>query len=200
MLCPSCARDDTLEVIPIMADDETPQLLLRCHDHEPPVEQVIDDPDAAPPHRTGSSGKHRDQPLVQQLGLYDKLADVVAQFDHPVEYGVVEHHFAYEYPDDYRELYAEFGHVHKDGARRYSLSSYLSRLLGNLTRQDRVAHHPSHGSGSWSYNGDLSAWSPTGPQRDRPIQSWQDWAAESGLDPHGWPAVELLSTTADSNE
>ncbi|MDX1620322.1 MAG: hypothetical protein R3320_04990 [Nitriliruptorales bacterium] len=177
-----------------MADDGTPQLLVRCRQHDPPVEQLLDDPEApAPPKRKSSTGGgDRDEPLVHQLGLYDKLAEVIEQFDQPVEYGVVEYHFAYAHPEDYLKLYREFGHVHKDGPRKYSLSSYLSRLLGNLSRQDRVVHHPSVGTGRWAYNQDLSAWSPPGDAAGRPIRSWEDFARANDLDPEIWPALELL--------
>lgn len=152
MLCAVCAEEDQLEVIRILADDATPQLLLRCTRHRPPFEQTIDDPETPRPSSHARGSPLRVVGLVHQLNLYDRLAETVATFDRPVEYGVVEHHFAYAYPDDYRELYREFGHVHMDGSLRFSLSAYLSRLLGNLTRQGRVQHHQTMGTGRWSYN------------------------------------------------
>ncbi|HVL98291.1 MAG TPA: HD domain-containing protein [Egibacteraceae bacterium] len=67
-------------------------------------------------------------PLVWRLGLYEKPAAVVSGFDTPVEYGVVEHEFAYARPDDYRTVCGRFGHTAIQEGLEYTASAWARRV------------------------------------------------------------------------
>lgn len=197
LVCPLCGTDDTVTVLETI-DDETdqPQLVITCRRHQPPYEHTIDDPDAPGGPASGSSNR-REGTLVHELGLYDKLTEIVEGFDQPVEYGVIEHLFAHAHPDDYRRLHREFGQVKIDGSRRYSVTSYLSRLLGNLTRQNRVRHHDADGTGFWTH---VSAWSPTKAPPGGDILSWQAYAEDHDIDPETWPARGIINEAIPSDD
>ena len=186
--CPSCGEPSELKILRFFDDDGRARIRITCEliVHEEPVVQEIDDPDIPrAAELTPTDG------LVHDLDLYTKLAEVIAGLKQPAEYGVVEHHFAMAYPEDYRTLWRRYGHVATHGPKRYTLSAYLARMLGNLTRHGSVAHLPSTGTGRWAYDQDVSAWSH--PARtNEPLLSWHEYATNSGIDPHDWPAAEQL--------
>jgi hypothetical protein len=64
-----------------------------------------------------------------------------------VEYGVVEHAYAVSRPDDFAALVDSFGHT-AIAARRYTVSSYLARTLGDLSRIGTVLYHPGVATGT----------------------------------------------------
>lgn len=187
-VCPKCGESTNVEVLPFFDDDGRAKIRVTCRllVHEQPVVQEFDDPDVPrAADLTPVDG------LVHDLDLYNKLETVVHRLEQPAEYGVVEHHFAMEYPDDYRTLWRRYGHVATHGSKRYTLSAYLSRLLGNLTRHGSVAHQSCVGTGRWAYNTDVSGWSA--PRRAHlPLQSWAEYARNNGWQPTDWPANELI--------
>jgi hypothetical protein len=191
-VCPYCNECEWTSAAPGLSDEGSPLLVLRCDNdqHPHPPTWSFPDPDVPAPAaaKTGSSGAG--QPLVHQLGLYDKLVDVVQRFDRWVEYGIVEHEFAHAYPDVYRELVHRMGHVATDGHKQWTASAYLARMLGNLTRTGDVVYRPSHGTGRWAYNSDISAWRPPQAADTSDVLSWAGYATEQGMDPDTWPALE----------
>lgn len=194
-----CGNDE-VETVPYLDDDGTPMLSVRCEGPAHGGERArseYKDPDAPPPPKAMAPGA----PLVHQLGVYDKLEDTVrgvsAEFSRPVEYGVVEHHFAYAYPETYRELGERFGHVATHGSKHYTLSAYLGLMLGNLTRQDRVRWWPTHGTGRWDYDADISGWSTLDIDRPGEMLSWAEFAGMKGFSPQDWPAREFLPEVSE---
>ena len=186
--CPRCGASSELEILRFFDDDGRARIRITCRliVHEQPVVQEIEDPDIPRASELSPSDG-----LVHDLDLYNKLEDVVHRLDQPAEYGVVEHHFAMAYPDEYLTLWRKHGHVATHGSKRYTVSAYLSRLLGNLTRHGSVAHRSCVGTGRWAYNSGVSAWAS--PHRaDQPILSWEDFARANGWDPHDWPAADQL--------
>ena len=183
--CPRCGASSELEILRFFDDDGRARVRITCRliVHEEPVVQEIDDPDIPRASElTPADG------LVHDLDLYAKLEEVVAGLKQPAEYGVVEHHFAAAYPDDYRTLWNRYGHVATHKSKRYTVSAYLARLLGNLTRHGSVAHLPSTGTGRWAYDQDVSAWSH--PARtNEPLLSWHEYATTNNIDPNDWPAT-----------
>lgn len=188
LVCPGCGESKKVELVPFLDDDGRPKVQLTCRliVHEDPVVVVYDDPTVP----KASSLTPADG-LVHDLDLYDKLESVVMKLERPAEYGIVEHLFAHEYPHDYIALWRKFGHVATHGPRRYTVSAYLARLLGNLWRHGSVRYLPSHGTGRWANNDDISAWA--NPSRaDHPIESWAEFSKRGGWDAGEWPATVLL--------
>jgi hypothetical protein len=187
-VCPRCGESSNVEVIPFLDDEGRAKIRLTCRliVHEEPVVQEFDDPSVP----RGAQLTPADG-LVHDLDLYSKLETIVLGLEQPSEYGIVEHHFAYAHPDDYVTLWRRYGHVATHGSKRYTLSAYLSRLLGNLTRHGSIGHRGCRGTGRWAYNADISAWA--NPNRaDGPLLTWAAFAKEHGWSPDAWPAVELL--------
>ncbi len=146
-----------------------------------------EDPDAP---KVSAEHAKRNESLVDELGLYPLLVDAVDAVGGPVEYGVVEHQLGLARPDIYLLLLAEFGHVQITGPAKFTMSSYLARLLGNLDRRNEVVFHQSVGTGGWAYNSDVSAWS-THANREGEVTSWATWATANGIDPMMWPHAGL---------
>ena len=189
-VCPRCGESNKVEVEAYRDDSGRAKVRLTCRlvVHEEPVVQVFDDPDVA----TGADLTPANG-LVHDLDLYTKLEDIVLGLERPSEYGIVEHLFATAHSDDYVRLWRKFGHVATHGSKHYTLSSYLGALLGNLSRHGAVTYLPSHGTGRWAYNTDISAWA--NPSRsDGPTLTWAQYAADGGWDRDSWPATELLPT------
>lgn len=188
LICPRCGEAKNVELLPFLDDDGRPKVQLTCRliVHEEPVVVIYDDPTVP----KGSDLTPADG-LVHDLKLYDKLESIVMKLERPAEYGIVEHLFAHEHPDEYVTLWRRYGHVHTHGSRRYSVSAYLSRLLGNLWRHGSIAYMPTQGTGRWAYNADISAWA--NPARtDGPITTWVEFSEEGGWSPASWPAGSLL--------
>ena len=187
-VCPRCGESSKLELLPFLDDDGRAKIRLTCRllVHEQPVVHEFDDPSVA----TASDLTPADG-LVHELDLYTKLEEVVCRMEGPAEYGVVEHRFADEYPEDFLELWRRYGHVATHGSKRYTVSAYLSRLLGTLSRHGVVAHHACRGTGRWAYNSDVSAWA--NPSRaDGPILSWVQYAQQHGWPKDAWPTIALI--------
>jgi len=70
---------------------------------------------------------------------------------------VVEQAYATVCPQDFAELVAKFGHTTISPAR-YTVSSYLARTLGNLSRVGTVLYHDGPATGRWGYNDTISWW------------------------------------------
>lgn len=190
-ICQDCGEASALEILRFFDDDGRARIRITCRliVHDQPIVRDIDDP-AIPraADLTPADG------LVHDLDLSAKLEEVIAGISQPVEYGVVEHTFALTYPDDYRTLWDRYGHVATHGSKRYTVSAYLARLLGNLTRHGAVAHHPSNGTGRWTYDREVSAWSHTA-HKDQPVLSWETFATTNDIDPDTWPATSGFPTS-----
>lgn len=105
-----------------------------------------------PPEVPGLSG------LANELNLYIKLPAVLALHrGHWVEYGVVERSFALSNPDDFAVLVDKYGHT-AIRAQQFTVSAYLARTLGDLSRIGSVLYHPGPATGRWSYNSTISWW------------------------------------------
>lgn len=112
--------------------------------------------------------------LAAELRLDVELPHVVASLGpgwH--EYGIVERAYALANPDDFNVLIERYGHTAL-AAGRYTTSSFLARVLGELSRQGSVAWHGGPATGRWSYNAGISYWSTD------PETPWEQ--------PHSWEA------------
>lgn len=194
--CPRCGESERVTLRRFIGDDGVPRVELTCDTivHGEPVVALFEDPDL-PKSSIGAGG----DALVHELELYAKLVEAVFAFDSPVEYGVVEHVLAASHPDTYRELWDRHGHVETHGAKSYTLSVYLSSLLGTLSREGSLAHLTTEATGRWGYNDEISAWSH--PDRaDEPVLSWAAYAEQQGIDPDSWPATADLPKVEESAE
>jgi hypothetical protein len=113
--------------------------------------------------------------LAAELSLDFELPKAVASYDGRwVEYGLVERAYALAQPEDFRRLVERFGHTHREDSGRYSVSAYLARTLGDLSRVGSVLFHQGSGTGRWSYNSGISYWAvPPEPDWDSRL-SWED--------------------------
>lgn len=186
-VCPGCGDYQDVEITRFTSADGTRmvQLVCRCIVHEEPLE-VLYATDALTPRASLPDGG-----LVGELDLYAKLAEVVGGLSAVSEHGVVEHHFAHAYPDDYVLLWRRFGHVATHGPLKYTVTKYLGMLLGTLGRERAFARRRVPATGIWSYNTTISAVGPWAMQ-DGPVLSWEVFALQEGFDPNSWPAVALL--------
>jgi hypothetical protein len=194
-LCPKCSETDEVDLTPALTDAGIAVLIAQhpCHRAPEPYRWQI--PDESPlGQRTQklarSSAVGHDAETIERLGLHEKLRAAVAQFDDSwVEYGVVEHEFAAANEDLYRGLVKKMGHSAKDDAKETTVSDYLARLLGNMTRTGDVAHRETTGTGLWASNTSVSAWRVPSVPDDAAVLSWERYAADHDIDPATWPAV-----------
>lgn len=188
LVCPGCGESKKVELVPFLDVDGRPKVELTCRVivHEEPLVVVYDDPTVP-----RASALTPADGLVHDLDLYDKLEAIVLALERPAEYGIIEHLFAHAHPEDYVVLWRRYGHVDTHGQRRYSVSAYLSRLLGNLWRHGSITYLPSRGTGRWAYNDGISAWA--NPARaEGPVESWVDFSERGGWSAALWPARALL--------
>jgi hypothetical protein len=112
--------------------------------------------------------------LAEEYGLYAELPAALAAYrGRWVEYGVLEHAYAANHPDEFADLVARFGHTAIE-ASRYTVSSYLARTLGDLSRAGSVLFHPGEATGRWSYNSNISWWALTPEPLWSSRVSWAD--------------------------
>lgn len=194
--CRQCGESNNVEIRRFLDNNGKRKVAITCDIivHAEPVTTVVDDPDT-PDSSIGAGGDS----LVHELGLYSKLVETVYRFDGPVEYGVVEHELAAKYPDVYRDLWERQGHASTHPDTSYTLSTYLSSLLGTLSREQSVDQLDIDATVPWSNSGNASAWSH--PERlDKPVTTWEEYAEEVGIDPESWPATDAFDkagATAD---
>ena len=184
--CRKCGEAKDIEVRRFLDNNGKRKVAITCDIivHAEPVTSVIDDPDT-PDSSIGAGGDS----LVHELKLYAKLVETIYRFKRPVEYGVVEHELARKYPDVYRELWERQGHATTHPDTSYTLSTYLSSLLGTLSREQSVDQRDIDATVPWSTSGNATAWSH--PERmDEPVLTWTEHAEDQGIDAEAWPATE----------
>ena len=112
--------------------------------------------------------------LAQELGLHEKLPDLLSQFrGRWVEYGVLERAYALSKPADFALLVDRYGHTAR-AKTHYSASSFIAHTLGGLARQGAVLLHDGPATGRWSHLSRVSWWALA------PEPNWDDrlpWAA-----------------------
>lgn len=184
-VCPLCGLDDDV----VFEPDESgaPVFVCRAGGDLHPYEWRVPtlDPTAVLSPRTG---------VGEELGVYDDLPTVLIPGEPFVEYGVVEHRYARQYPKPYRELLERYGHTAIE-PKRYTASAFLGRALGTLFHEGTLAcRYAVPATGRWSYNSDISAWALPGrgaEENDR-VVSWVEFAEQEGFDPETWPALDVL--------
>ncbi len=194
--CKMCGESKDVEVKRFIDPKGKRKVAIICDIlvHAEPVTTVIDDPDT-PDSSIGAGGDS----LVHDLELYSKLIAVVYAFDGPVEYGVVEHELAAAHPDVYEELWERQGHSTTHPSSSYTLSTYLSSLLGTLAREKSLEQSDVDATIPWSSSGNASAWSH--PERtDGDLVTWAAFAEANDIDPDSWPATAgfEVQATADA--
>lgn len=195
IVCPMCVESDDVETAPALSETGEPLLTAQCTGpgHEEPYSWEMPDDSKAGRQAaqaflaaSGANGL----PLVQRLELYPKLLDAVARFDCWVEYGAVEYEFGLAHPDVYEELVERMGHIALAGQKQWTVSAYLARMLGNLTRTGEVVYRPTEGTGRWHYNDDISSWRLPSVPADAPLLTWAAYAEQAGIHPDRWPILE----------
>jgi hypothetical protein len=183
--CKRCGEAKNVEIKRFIDNNGKRKVAITCDIlvHVEPVTTVVDDPDT-PDSSIGAGGDS----LVHDLKLYSKLIEAVYRFDGPVEYGVIEHEIASKYPDVYKELWERQGHNTTHPDTSYTLSTYLSSLLGTLAREKSLEQEDIDATVPWSTSGNASAWMH--PERqDGELTTWADYAEANDIDPDSWPAT-----------
>lgn len=194
--CKMCGESKDVEIKRFIDPKGKRKVAIICDIlvHVEPVTTVVDDP-STPDSSIGAGGDS----LVHDLELYSKLIEVIYDFDQPLEYGVVEHELASRYPKVYRELWERQGHSTTHPDTSYTLSTYLSSLLGTLAREKSLEQDDVDATIPWSTSGNASSWSH--PERtDKPLLTWAEYAEANDIDPESWPATAdfPVEATADA--
>lgn len=190
--CKMCGESNDVEITRFLDPKGRRKVAIVCDIivHAEPVTTVIDDPDM-PASSIGAGGDS----LVHDLELYSKLVKIVYGFDQPVEYGIVEHELAEAHPEVFQELWERQGHTTTHPDSSYTLSTYLSSLLGTLARERSLVQADMDATVPWSVSGNASAWSH--PERtDNPVLTWAEHAEANDIDPSAWPATERFAVGA----
>jgi hypothetical protein len=127
-------------------------------------------------------------PSAKTLGLYDLLPSLLVPGEPWVEWGIVEHRMSLAAPKLYGDLYEHYGHVTQH-PRRYSVSSYLAGRLGFLASKGRAAFQYGEATGRWAYNHRVSYWSLNPATPKGQIYTWEQYAADNGLDGPWWQLI-----------
>lgn len=182
-VCPHCGHDDpenlTWEV-------EGPGLWrYRCVDpsHGDPYDWLTTGKDALSGVGAGGDG------LADQLGIYDDLLACFTPDGPLLEYGVVEYLYATENPAAYRDLVNRYSHTRR-GPTKFSASAFIGAALGRLYREGLLRRVDFKATGSWRFNGRLTAQSLAGSNKDA-VETWEQFAIGRGLDPNDWPVTLL---------
>lgn len=194
--CKMCGESKDVEIKRFIDPKGKRKVAIICDIlvHVEPVTTVVDDP-STPDSSIGAGGDS----LVHDLGLYSKLIEIIYDFDQPLEYGIVEHELAGRYPKIYRELWERQGHSTTHPDTSYTLSTYLSSLLGTLAREKSLEQADVDATIPWSTSGNASSWSH--PERtDNPLLTWTEYAETNDIDPESWPATKdfEVQATADA--
>lgn len=186
--CRQCGESKDVEITRFIDNKGRRRVAVTCDIlvHVEPVTTVMDDPDT-PESSIGAGGSS----LVHELELYQKLVKAVYAFDGPTEYAAIEHELATQHPDTYRQLWERYGHASTHPDESYTLSTYLSSLLGTLAKELSVSQEDGKATVGWSSTGNTTLWGH--PERtDGPVTMWEDHAASLDIDPDTWPATADL--------
>lgn len=202
-LCPRCGETDGVVLVSGLTDegDAVLNALHSCAGQDDDYGwQVPDDSTAGKKasQAAKASLNREGTPLVQQLELYPKLLDAVSRFDRWVEYGAVEYEFALAHPEIYRQLVDRMGHLALGTSTNWSVSAYLARMLGNLTRTGELVYRPTAGTGRWSYDTEISSWRLPSVPDEAPLLTWKAYAEANSISSDRWPVLEDHVTATGS--
>ena len=172
-VCPLDGYDDDVTVMP----NPEGGWLFSCSAHDEVYSWVV------PEHNASFLGRDG---ITAELGLYDDLPTCVLDNEPWVEYGIVEFRYMHLRPDIYfRELLPRYGH-RAQGPRQFSLSAFVAKALGQLSKEGILALQVGPATGFWVYNGTVSYWAqPPGPNIENRM-TWNQYATDEGLDPTDW--------------
>lgn len=135
--------------------------------------------------------------LANDLNLGIELPAVLSTFIGKwVEYGVVEQAYAKANPEDFALLVRRFGHK-AIKSKPYTVSAFLAKTLGDLSRHGSVLYHDGPATGRWSYNSRISWWAlPPEPE-------WSDelsWSALGGSVTYVPGQTEVPATNRETTD
>lgn len=124
--------------------------------------------------------------ICADLGLYEDLEACVLSGEPWVEYGVVEHRYRVLRPATYAKLVEDYHHAaHHD--RRYTVSSLLVGVLGQLRKEGILASQVGKPTGFWAKHlGIVSFWSRSPAPPEDSTLTWATYAAGEELAPDVW--------------
>ncbi|KQY61817.1 hypothetical protein [Nocardioides sp. Root140] len=103
--------------------------------------------------------------LASQLGLDVALPEIVSQFGTTwVEFGVIEHALAAQYPDAFKFLVDRYGHT-AIKSKTYTASAFLGATLARLAARGEFEARMGRATGRWSYNQNV-VWCALSPSGD----------------------------------
>lgn len=149
-----CAFHADEGILPVQLQDEAGSLEYTCtrakgHPTQGPYTWLTV---PAPSALEGLSG------LANELNLQVELpAALSAHKGSWVEYGVVEQAYAQQNPQDFATLVKRYGHT-AIASKPYTVSAFLAKTLGDLSRHGSVLYHGGPATGRWAYNSAISWW------------------------------------------
>lgn len=106
--------------------------------------------------------------VAAQFNLAIELTRALADFrGRWVEAGVLEWAYAKRCPENFAILVGMYGHTAIE-AKTYTVTSFMGRLLGDMSRLGQVTWHQGPATGRWSYNSEISYWALP------PAPAWED--------------------------
>jgi hypothetical protein len=149
-LCPLCATDDHTT----SRRTKDGVRFVVCADSSHGDDGFVWEP--SPPGRS-----RRGDGLGAELGIWNKLLELLDPAEDFVPYGVVEDRLFEQYPNDARLLLHRYGHKFRDPehpSTQYSMSAYLASRLRELHQEGALELRWDAATGPWEHNGVISHW------------------------------------------
>lgn len=173
-VCPVCAIDDYVTVTKMPEG----QVLYACDR----VKKHPDEPYLWTVDNAGRDERYPVEGLAADLNLFDDLRKCFDDGDAWLEYGIIEDRFRSRFPENFEAVRAVYGSVLLDGARRYSVASYLSRhVLSKLARWGELDYFEGPATGIWSYTGSIGYWAETPAPPRKNTATYAEYAASETL-------------------
>jgi hypothetical protein len=151
-VCPICAIDDYVSFIRTPHDGKAIYMCSREGRHaDSPYLWTVDE--------GGNERHYPEEGLAPELDLYSDFRRCFEEEGLWLEYGVLEDRFSRINPENFEVLRGIYGSVILDGARKYSMSSYITRhVLAKLEEWGELVYREGPATGEWAYNSRISYW------------------------------------------
>jgi hypothetical protein len=124
--------------------------------------------------------------LTEEWGVYEDLRTCFREGEPFLEHPIIEYRYKNVNPERYAFLVDRYGHIAKDGSKRYTATSFLGGALGRMLHHGDLEHRSGPGTGCFHYDTVIGYWALASDTQDRPLESWAEYAREHRLDPDVW--------------
>ena len=142
-----------------------------------------DDPYLWTVDEAGRDRRYPEEGLAAELDLFTALRACFDEEATWIEYGVLEDRFMKRSPDKYKTLRGIYGSTLLDGARRYSVASYVTRhVLSKLEQWGELSYKELPATGKWTYTGNISYWTTVPPPVNDVVLTFEQYSGEQGAE------------------